>query len=92
MTRRLLLKPLKMTMIVSRSMQPTARWLPYLGFDITLEYVEVGSIYYYKQLNNFCYFYCVYKNEHYEYYNYVKKLMLNAWLFKMEWCRLFYSI
>ena len=44
--RRVLVKPLKMNMALSRSMQASAHWLPYLSIDMSLEHVEVFTIYF----------------------------------------------
>lgn len=43
-SRRVLVKPLKMTMALSRSMQVSAHWVPYLSIDMSLEHVEVFVI------------------------------------------------
>ena len=48
-TRHELVKPLKMILALSRSMQASAHWLPYLNIDMSLEHVEVFIF-------GFCYF------------------------------------
>ncbi|XP_028401865.1 vacuolar protein sorting-associated protein 13C-like [Dendronephthya gigantea] len=41
MARRLLMNPLKMTLVIMRSMKSEARWLPYLSLEIGLDHVEM---------------------------------------------------
>ena len=44
MARRLLIQPVKMSMVLSRSMQPNARWLPYLDVKMQLDNIEVNQL------------------------------------------------
>ena len=41
MARRLLIQPVRMSMVVSRCMQTNAHWLPYLNIEMKLDHIEV---------------------------------------------------